>query len=512
MPGYFFDKGEWTYGRLFGDAWHPAGRLVGAVVMRRALMVVALSLCVLVVPLDVWASMHNGAYNTQSEALAACQLDASNATPVESQWHCKGPRGTGRSDYPYAYDLASWDNGKEYTYTWSYIFKTLTPSNPCVDNPPNTTSGALTGKVLQGYSFCAPTTDTQSGATVYCRMSVSVSGPPTMNRWGSWSTPGSSTATGATCDGTPGDGGWEAPDGTVPVPAPADPTVTPPQTPMPKTCGGGSCYDAAADKFCAVSGSGAQMCIDGATARGDTGAPGGCASSGDSTVCAGSPSAPRPPADKVPDPPTAITGSDSYTQADPQTGANQVVDVTTYTNQGAPQSSSGQDTGDRGPAPASSSPSPDDSGEGQASGGQSCNSPPICSGDAPTCMVVNQTWLDRCKADWYDLDGDHKPDWVGDANDLPQIPMISGDDPIGGNGKVTSDQVVSFDAVSVDSISEESWAGNTCPQLPNLTLFGEEITYGDQALFCDWLAKLRPIFLLVCGFIAMRILASGGKS
>jgi hypothetical protein len=77
---------------------------------------------------------------------------------------------------------------------------------------------------------------------------------------------------------------------------------------------------------------------------------------------------------------------------------------------------------------------------------------------------------------------------------------------------VPINSVVSTETATLDGIDSSGWAGNTCPQLPNLSFFDREITYGDQALFCDWLAKLRPIFLLVCGFVAMRILASGGKS
>jgi hypothetical protein len=185
-------------------------------------------------------------------------------------------------------------------------------------------------------------------------------------------------------------------------------------------------------------------------------------------------------------------------------GTNYNLIVNNYGTGNAP-TSSGQQPGDDGPAPASSSPSPgDDKDKGSASGGQDCNTPPVCQGDAPTCMVVSQQWLTRCKPDWYDKDGDGEPDWVGKGMDLPGVGVP---DPVDPTSVVSSD-----DGASVGSIDQSSWAGTTCPQLPDLELFGKSITYGDQAMFCDWLAKLRAVFLLVGAFVAARILASGGKS
>jgi hypothetical protein len=284
------------------------------------------------------------------------------------------------------------------------------------------------------------------------------------------------------------------------------------QPPPAQLCGGGSCYDPGSGNYCMNDAAGKQVCVPGPK----PGIGGGCASSDKGTICTGSPPPlpPKPPSSPISDPPTEITSSDNFTHSQttpppagspagtPPTVTNTTVTTNTYGTGGQGQSptTSGQKTGDMGPAPASSTGGTD---KGTASGGGDCNTPPICTGDAPTCMVVSQTWLGRCKKDSYDLDGDGVPDWVGKGSDLYK-PDQPADVPI--------NAVVSTETATLDGIDASGWAGNTCPQLPNLSFFDREITYGDQALFCDWLAKLRPIFLLVCGFVAMRILASGGKS
>lgn len=358
-------------------------------------------------------------------------------------------------------------------------------SNPCTGIA--TTHIYLDGKVTNGFTFTQNATN-GLGATVQCAMRASVSGAPVWNPWsGKWQTYATMTPTGDPVDtagvkdatGAPSDVG--------------NPSDFANQPTTPSICDGGSCYNAATDQYCASSG-GTQYCLSGATARTSTG---GCSGSS-AVLCGGSPSAPLPPPSKVPDPPTAIVAQSKATQADPNTGATLPVVVNIYkAPDAAGPVTNGQTASDSGPAPASSTAS-----KGTASGGQDCNSPPICSGDAPTCAVVSQTWLSRCKPDWYDKNGDGTPDWVAQGLDnvAPNVP----DTPLG--------SVVSTDTTGTSAIDESGWAGNTCPQLPSLTLFGKEITYGDQSLFCQWLATLRPIFLLFCGFIAARILASGGKS
>lgn len=278
-------------------------------------------------------------------------------------------------------------------------------TNPCKANAPQLGNG-YRGRVLVSMSFCMPGVPTNdgSGGTVTCKMSFTPSAPPIQNQWGNWNTAGTLTATGDLCGGD--QGGWSNPDGSpVGDPAPPSPQVTPPLPAPPQTCGGGSCYDPNKDQYCATSGS-TQICVPGSTGRGfgNTGAPtptppgtpqGGCSSSGDSTLCVGTPSAPQPPAppqSPIADPPTSVTNIDHYTQANPQTGVNTPVTAVTYSNPGGVQTTNGQKPGDSGPAPASSTAKP---GNG-AGGGGDCTSPPVMTGDAALGMIARQTWYTRC--------------------------------------------------------------------------------------------------------------------
>lgn len=354
------------------------------------------------------------------------------------------------------------------------------------------------GPLKDGMSVSQNATDPNTGQTVACTMVWTAKSPCTRTsspegpRWDCYGTLAPSGNPATLGDGQKV-GDWTGQDGKTPVAGPntVDNPPTPTTTP-PKVCGGGSCYDASSDLYCASVG-GNQICVSGSQAR----TTGSCGTGGGGALCAGSP-APLPPVSAVPDPATQIQSSDHTVQADPQTGAQSDTTTNVYAPPGQTTDSGKKDgdssTGDK--------PKTDDKG-GSASGGADCGAPPICSGDAPTCMVVSQSWLSRCKPDWYDKDGDGEPDWVGKELDASAI-----SDPTDIDPKTAVSQGASDPGV----IDQSGWAGNTCPALPNLELFGKSITYGDQPMFCDWLAKLRAIFLLVAAFISARILASGGKS
>ncbi|WP_239950045.1 hypothetical protein [Dyella terrae] len=79
--------------------------------------------------------------------------------------------------------------------------------------------------------------------------------------------------------------------------------------------------------------------------------------------------------------------------ADPTTGANANQTVNVYAGAGGTVSS-GQKTGDIGPAPSSSA----GGNGGSVNGGQDCNTPPACSGDAVNCGIVRQQWYSMCSA------------------------------------------------------------------------------------------------------------------
>jgi len=256
------------------------------------------------------------------------------------------------------------------------------PPDPCASAAPM--DGAFSGKLSAGSTMCSP-----QGNGTSCTMAFTPDSPPFMNRSGTaWATHGTYKPSGGTCTSQ----GQNAP--------PPPPAAAPP-----KTCGGESCYDSKNDKYCATDSSGAQICVSGAGARSPSGT---CASGGDTTVCGGTPNPPKPPAppaSPISDPPTETRGSDSYPQSangaagTPATGGNYTTTITTY-GAGASQPSSGQVTGDDGPAKPSTSGGTgtgDKKGDGtSASGGMDCNNAPSVQGSPALAMVAQQQWQTRC--------------------------------------------------------------------------------------------------------------------
>jgi len=190
----------------------------------------------------------------------------------------------------------------------------------------------------------------------------------------------------------------------VPSDFPADGSGVTPKDP-PQVCGGVSCYDPKTGTACGLV-NGVQACVQGPPSPAQNG--GDCATMGDGTLCNGNPP-PKPNAAKVPDPPTWTKGIDQRTFVDPSTGAtfNQTTIVYGPPGQVA---TSGQKTGDMGPAPASSSSAKPSSGY---SDGGDCTQPPVCTGDAVMCGVARETWRNRCSAK-QSADQAHK-DLTGDG-------------------------------------------------------------------------------------------------
>lgn len=289
-----------------------------------------------------------------------------------------------------------------------------------------------------------------------------------------------------------------------------------PPTPKPSICTDGTCYNPETDGYCYKAG-GASTCVSGATARGEgTGAGdtpgGGCASGGNATICAGKdpPKPPPPPDSPISDPTSEINSADRYTETH-STGTvgggsgqstNNTVQANVYGAGNSP-TTSGQQPGDVGPAPASSSGAPpgddDGKGKGSASGGGTCGSPPVCSGDAPTCAVVTQTWLARCGSTLGDANGNGQPDWT-------EIDKTKDD----GYGVEETGLSSVFGEVTVDGsgLDTSGWVGNSCPALPQAGMLHLD-EY--QTFFCDWLALVRAIVLICAAFVSVRIMAGSAS-
>lgn len=268
----------------------------------------------------------------------------------------------------------------------------------------------------------------------------------------------------------------------------------------PRVCGGGSCHDTATGSYCAV-GSAGQVCLSAAAAAG----PGGCVSMGDTTLCAGA-SPPAPPNPPIADPVTGITASDTYGHQDGGGAINNTT-VNNYNNtNSAPKN--GAAAGDSGDAPGSANPKPgsgnDPAHSGtasnadntHASGGGTCDTPPICEGNQATCMVVTQTWLARCKGDG-----------VASVDSDTSVPGLEGI----GDGTVTGGGRPWFSGEStlLDKLDSSGFGGgNQCPSMPNIEIPMFNVDYtADWPQWCEILHGASYVILLLAGFLALRILS-----
>ena len=339
-------------------------------------------------------------------------------------------------------------------------------------------------------------TDPVSGAQVWCPSVLTYSGVPTEDDYGHLHVQVTQTYSGNPASSAPngvstnGSTYMDAGDNVLNP----QPTVTPGSSP--DLCGGASCYDPNNNTFTGAAGSAAaNFALSGSTADSSAG---GCSSSGASTMCAGSPNPPLPPAppgSEITDPSTQVTGSDTFTQQNPTTGALQTVTVTTYTGQGG-KTTSGASSGSiaangNGPgAPASSSSS---SGDG-VSGGGSCTSPPACTGDAVECAELSQTYDTRCNVAQVHTDlagtstppasGQHQPSEVdGGTIDL-------------GN------QMNSLDTSGLN-------LPTSCPFAPVSGSFGSASVTIDFSFICPYEGFFSSLILLLATMKCADILARG---
>lgn len=393
------DSVLWTLGRGLGRALFSAAVRRAVWRVRGGWLALALTalagalLMVAVVP------VHAAGTVLRSQALATCNasIPAAHARIPSLSFFCKDFPGSGTS--------GSWHRGyicpaggycqagvfiNDDSASYSYNYDIGDPPFSCNSLP--TVAHNFPGRLFNGYNFPQSATDPATGATTQCTMVLSGCTPPTYDavhtQWMTFCTAGPS-------GGTSGGAGWN--DGVGPTAGIPGPPTTPlaPEPPPPKICDGVSCYDPGTDKYCAGVAGGGQVCVPGSSGRGG---PGGCASSGDSTICAGPQQAPTPPPSQVPDPPSQISGAGETTHATPPTpgsggqgGGVVIVHTTTYGQPGS-SANNGAGSGDSAPAPPSSS-----GGTGSFGGGGSCDTPPACTGDAVLCGIARTQWATTCQ-------------------------------------------------------------------------------------------------------------------
>lgn len=180
---------------------------------------------------------------------------------------------------------------------------------------------------------------------------------------------------------------------------------------------------------------------------------------------------------------------------------------------------------------------PDDEEEGNEdgdkfSGGDSCDTPPACSGDAIQCGMARIQWRIDCntRKDITITGGscDQIPVCVGkncNAMEYSQLLMQwrtsckvdkitsggggdEGDDPmepVGSGGVLGDDGYTGADVTKIndDDIEFDEGGfgyGSSCPELPDVNVFGQTVSF-DTTVFCDWM-KLGGIFVMIMAHIA----------
>ena len=314
---------------------------------------------------------------------------AGNANPLSTGF----TSGTLELHWVRASDGAAFVQG---AWAWQCGAEPPPPADPCSALAP--TKFPTGGSILTGYSICGSVADPASGGLVQCKINIVPLGPPTASQGsGGMQTYVQSTPSGGQCNAGDPPGLKDGSGAPVPPAKAPTPVIPPANQDPPKLCGGTSCYDPKSNQYCAT-GDGGQVCVS-APSPGPAPSPGGCGTNGVTTLCAGNPEAPKPPANNVPDPPTQTRGHDDYTNIDPGTGQAGHTGVGSYSNSGSTGVSSGQGPGDKGPAPASTAggaTGKKDDGT-TAGGGGDCSNPPQVGGSAALGMIATQQWRERCQ-------------------------------------------------------------------------------------------------------------------
>lgn len=133
---------------------------------------------------------------------------------------------------------------------------------------------------------------------------------------------------------------------------------------------------------------------------------------------------------------------------------------------------------------------------GHASGGQTCLSPPACSGDQVLCMQVQQQWLTRCALDSLRVQGEPGESDYG--------PTLNGEDSWGqGEGGEGS---------SLDTggwLGAGGGTGDTCPSLPTATFMEYTVDLA-SVIPCSVLHILATLILLGGMAQGLYIVGRGG--
>jgi len=189
-----------------------------------------------------------------------------------------------------------------------------------------------------------------------------------------------------------------------------------------------------------------------------------------------------------------------------------------------------------------------------ASGGDECDAPPSCSGNAIQCIQVKIQWRIDCNTrrqvninggtceavpictgkgcnameyaqlmqQWRATcaleklakkDGDDKADGAdANGNGVPDALEGTGDVADAGDGTADVEGTKKFGiGVSTNLLNQENiFGGGSCPQPPTFKLMGQTISGSDFPYWCQAMAILRALILLWGAYTALKILMGWG--
>lgn len=148
----------------------------------------------------------------------------------------------------------------------------------------------------------------------------------------------------------------------------------------------------------------------------------------------------------------------------------------------------------------------DGNGDGtSAGGGSNCGDPPTCSGDAATCAVYRQVWLQRCDGHG-ELDGNAGGDFDL-PGDIDAALNDEGDDSWrSGEDDTLEHKEISGDALLSKLDSSGFLGGGTCPPPVNISIGGKASMTFSFTSICEMLASASYLVMMLAYYLAIRII------
>ncbi|UNU12606.1 virulence factor TspB C-terminal domain-related protein [Xanthomonas translucens] len=148
--------------------------------------------------------------------------------------------------------------------------------------------------------------------------------------------------------------------------------------------------------------------------------------------------------------------------------------------------------------------------------GGACGAPPVCTGEKCDAMEYSQLlmqWRTACAVEKL-KNGSTGGGQQGDANGNGVADVLEGtgsvSDPGNGDADVAGAKRFGI-GVSTDLIDKENlFGGGACPQPPTFKLMGQTISGSDFPYFCQAAAILRALILLWGAYMSLRILMGWG--